>query len=74
MFATVLIFNGFTVFIHKFDVENFVASYITLPVIVAAFVGYKIVRRTKFVDPRDVDLGNGPAEALMGTKYDPAYA
>jgi yeast amino acid transporter len=69
-FTLVLIFNGFQSFIGGFDISDFFASYITLPTIALCFIGYKCFRGTKFVDPHEVLLNMGPAEALYGTHYD----
>jgi amino acid transporter len=69
-FSLVLIFNGFTVFIGEFAVSDFFAAYVTLPLILLCFIGFKLVRKTKGVHTEDIDLGGGPAEALRGTQYD----
>jgi amino acid transporter len=69
-FSTVLIFNGFTSFIGGFQVSNFFAAYVTLPLIAICWLGFKIVRKTTGVRPENVDLSGGPAEALQGTAYD----
>ncbi|TXT13412.1 hypothetical protein VHUM_00779 [Vanrija humicola] len=69
-FTLVLIFNGFTNFIHRFNAKGFVASYITMPVIFVAYAGFKLWTRSKVVRLDEIDLSNGPAEALEGTRYD----
>lgn len=74
-FTIILFFNGFQAFIHKFSVSSFFASYVTLPVVALAIFGFRtyLWRTGKpygFTDLAEVNLGNGPARALQGTKYD----
>ncbi|KAL1408344.1 hypothetical protein Q8F55_005152 [Vanrija albida] len=69
-FSLVLIFNGFTNFVHRFDAKGFVASYITMPVIAVAYLGFKLWTRSRVVRLDEIDLSNGPAQALAGTRYD----
>lgn len=69
-FSTIVLFNGFPHFIHGFKAEEFVASYITLPIVLLAWAAYKIVRRTRIIPLDRVDLSAGPAPALAGTQYD----
>ncbi|KAL1407165.1 hypothetical protein Q8F55_006579 [Vanrija albida] len=72
-FSLVLLLNGFGTFMPKFNVSNFFAAYITIPVVFISWLVWKLVKRTKMVDPNQVDLSNGPAEALKGTRYDLAH-
>ncbi|CAK9783632.1 unnamed protein product [Cutaneotrichosporon oleaginosum] len=77
LFMLVLITNGFAAWIPKFDVASFFASYVTIPVVVLAYVGWKIAKRTKLVPIDEIDLSRGPVEALRGSRYDdmsPNYA
>ncbi|KAL6870404.1 amino acid permease/ SLC12A domain-containing protein [Trichoderma novae-zelandiae] len=74
-FTIILFFNGFQAFIREFSVSGFFASYVTLPVVALAIFGFRFYlwRSGKpygFTDLADVNLGNGPAKALRGTKYD----
>lgn len=69
-FSCIVLFNGFANFIHGFKAKEFVASYITLPIVVLAWLGYKLVKRTKIIPLDRVDLSAGPAPALAGTQYD----
>ncbi|BEI82223.1 hypothetical protein CcaverHIS002_0300910 [Cutaneotrichosporon cavernicola] len=71
LFMLVLITNGFGAWIPTFDVATFFASYITIPVVVICFVGWKIYGKTKFVRIDEIDLSKGPPDALRGTRYDP---
>lgn len=70
LFMLVLITNGFRAWIPTFNVADFFASYITIPVVIIAYVGWKIAKRTKIVPIDEIDLSNGPIEALRGTRYD----
>lgn len=77
LFMLVLITNGFSAWIPTFDVSTFFASYITIPVVIICYVGWKITKRTKIVPIDEIDLSKGPIESLRGTRYDtmsPNYA
>lgn len=55
--------NGFQVFIGKFDVKNFVAAYITLPIFLALYIGHKVWYRTPWCRKlEDVDIATGKRE------------
>lgn len=69
-FSTVIFFNGFPSFIGKFQAEDFVASYITLPIIFTAWLGYKVIKRSKLRPLDQIDFSRGPAQALVNTHYD----
>lgn len=71
-FSLVVFFNGFASFVNGFNKSNFVASYITLPILFAAWLGYKVIRRTNLIPLDRIDLSGGPAQALIGTQYDKA--
>ncbi|GMK58104.1 hypothetical protein CspeluHIS016_0501360 [Cutaneotrichosporon spelunceum] len=74
LFLLVLITNGFTAWIPTFDISTFFASYITIPVVILCYVGWKLGAKTKVVKIADIDLSRGPHEALKGTRYDPMMA
>lgn len=78
-FSMILFFNGFTAFIGSFSVADFFASYITIPVVIIAFVGFRLYAmkagRPYGMLPLDqIDLSRGPEGALRGTKYDAVAA
>lgn len=55
--------NGFQVFVGKFDVKNFVAAYITLPIFLALYVGHKVWHRTPWCRKvEDMDIATGKRE------------
>jgi amino acid transporter len=58
---TIIIFSGFRAFI-PFKAENFVTSYFGLAFQFVTFVGWKIYKKTKFVNPAEADLHTGKAE------------
>lgn len=59
----VAIFNGFDAFFPgHFSAKTFVPPYIDIPIFASLFLGYKIVKRTKFVKLKDMDLWSGKAE------------
>lgn len=68
-FLIVLVFSGFKVFIPVFSYKDFLANYISIPVVVIAWGGWWIYKRDKWVALDDIDLSEGPAAALAGTKY-----
>ncbi|CAJ2510501.1 Uu.00g133100.m01.CDS01 [Anthostomella pinea] len=56
-----LLFVGYDSF-YPFDVWSFITSYFALAFGIFMFLLWKVVRRTKFVSPRDADLISGKAE------------
>ncbi|GFZ47556.1 hypothetical protein JCM24511_05300 [Saitozyma sp. JCM 24511] len=71
-FTIILIFDGFVAFLHRFSVSDFFASYITLPVFGLCWVGFRLVKKEEVGLARfqDIDLSNGPEQALKETRYD----
>ncbi|TWU71920.1 hypothetical protein ED733_002857 [Metarhizium rileyi] len=66
----VALFNGFDAFFPgKFSAKTFVPPYIDVPIFLALFLGYKLVKRTRFVKPAEMDIWSGKAEIdrLEGT-------
>ncbi|GHJ89594.1 hypothetical protein NliqN6_5996 [Naganishia liquefaciens] len=58
--AIIILFSGFPVFIKgNWDTATFFASYISLGILIVPWLGYKLVRRSKFVRSADADLYNG---------------
>lgn len=49
-FIIILLTGGYAVFIHgQWDTETFISAYINIPLVLALYVGYKVVKRTKLV-------------------------
>lgn len=62
--STVAFFNGFDAFFPgHFSAKSFVPPYIDIPIFACLFLGYKFVKRTKFVKIEDFDLWSGKEEA-----------
>ncbi|AMD18658.1 HBL244Wp [Eremothecium sinecaudum] len=53
----VALMKNYTVFLGpRFDYQNFITGYIGIPVYIICFVGYKVIYKTKWIKPEDVDL------------------
>ncbi|KAI0598921.1 amino acid permease/ SLC12A domain-containing protein [Biscogniauxia sp. FL1348] len=63
-----LLFVGFDSF-GPFDVRSFITNYFALAFGVFMFVLWKVIKRTKFVSPRDADLISGKKEADEECKH-----
>ncbi|PIL24827.1 transporter [Ganoderma sinense ZZ0214-1] len=57
LFIFILI-NGFTVF-WNFNVSTFLTSYINIPLFIILYVGYKVIKRTRFWRPEEMDFVTG---------------
>ncbi|GMM37449.1 Dip5 protein [Saccharomycopsis crataegensis] len=56
MCCMIAIIKNFTVFIGGFDYKSFVTGYIGIPVYFICFIGYKIIKKSKFIKPEEADL------------------
>jgi yeast amino acid transporter len=56
-----LIFIGFNKF-APFDTQGFITSYFCLPYMFVLFFSWKLIKRTKWVNPATADLVSGKAE------------
>ncbi|KAA8649460.1 uncharacterized protein ATNIH1004_002131 [Aspergillus tanneri] len=62
--CTVALFNGFDAFFPgRFSAKSFVPPYVDIPIFAALFLGYKLVKRTRFVRLHEMDLWSGKDEA-----------
>ncbi|KAJ5852760.1 uncharacterized protein N7529_012145 [Penicillium soppii] len=62
--STVAFFNGFDAFFPgHFSAKSLIPPYIDIPIFLCLFLGYKIIKRTKFVKIEDMDLLSGKEEA-----------
>lgn len=60
---TVALFNGFDAFFPgRFSAKSFIPPYIDIPIVLTLFLGYKFVKKTKFVRVEEMDLWSGKAE------------
>lgn len=56
-FMILLLTGGYTTFVHgHWDTETFVSSYINIPLWIAFYVGYKYIKKTKFISLEDVPV------------------
>jgi len=53
-----ILINGLTVF-WKFTASGFFTAYVNIPIFVVLYVGYKVVYRTKFWKPTEMDFVTG---------------
>ncbi|RJE18684.1 permease [Aspergillus sclerotialis] len=61
--STVAFFNGFDAFFPgRFSAKSFIPPYIDIPIFGSLFLGYKIIKRTKFVRLDEMDFWSGKAE------------
>lgn len=59
----VIIFNGFTIFLKgNWKASNFIAAYITLPIFVVAYLGWRFIAGSHFVSLADMDFDTGRRE------------
>ncbi|KAI1194534.1 AAT family amino acid transporter [Nemania serpens] len=58
--VVVAFFNGFDAFFPgKFSAKTFVPPYVDVPIFLALFLGYKLVRKTRLVPLAEMDLWSG---------------
>ncbi|KAL1901809.1 hypothetical protein Sste5346_001512 [Sporothrix stenoceras] len=55
----VMIFGGFTSFIHSFNVSSFITTYFPIPFFAVLFFGYKFTQKSKIIDYKDMDFVSG---------------
>lgn len=61
-FSIIIFFNGFNVFVHgHWNVSDFLAAYIGIPIFFLLYAFWKIFKRTSFIPAADVDLQSGKA-------------
>ena len=59
----VAFFNGFDCFFPgRFSAKTFVPPYIDIPIFACLFLGYKLIKKTRFVRVEEMDLWSGKAE------------
>lgn len=54
--SLICLFYGYTAFRHQFDVETFFKNYTMQLLAPILFFGWKLIKRTKWVKPEEVDL------------------
>ena len=59
----IALFNGFDCFFPgNFSAKSFIPPYIDIPIFLGLFLGYKFIKKTKFVKLSEMDLWSGKAE------------
>ncbi|KAI0035884.1 general amino acid permease 1 [Vararia minispora EC-137] len=55
-----ILVNGFTVFFpEQWNLSNFLTAYINLPIFAALYIGYKVMKRTRFWRASEMDFLRG---------------
>ncbi|KAH8895327.1 putative arginine permease [Thozetella sp. PMI_491] len=65
MCVMVLIFGGFTAFLGTFNTSAFITTYFPIPLFLVLFFGYKFVKKSKFVDYKDMDFKTGCSSGMV---------
>jgi amino acid transporter len=61
-FAIIILFNGFAVFTNgNWLIDDFIIAYIGIPIFFGLFLIWKVIHRTKWLGPTEVDLFTGKA-------------
>ena len=67
-------FQGYTAFLNPFSSTDFVINYILLPVFVLLILGWKILKRTKWVKLEEMDIWTGRREDDGVVEFDESTA
>ncbi|KAF7292781.1 AA-permease domain-containing protein [Mycena indigotica] len=70
-FSIIIFFNGYTTFMSDpFDWRSFLSDYINIPFFVILYIGWKFVKRTKFVSLVEMDCSTHYVEdSVVYSKY-----
>jgi len=60
-FSLVILFNGFDSIAGGFKVDSFITDYIGIPIYFGLFLFWKVLKRTKWVNPAEADIFSGKA-------------
>jgi amino acid transporter len=55
----VIIFSGFTAFMHHFDTSSFITTYFGIPFFLVLLLGYKFFHRTRMIRTDEMDFVTG---------------
>ncbi|CAK7562458.1 MAG: hypothetical protein SEPTF4163_000303 [Sporothrix epigloea] len=62
-FSLIILFNGFNVFVHgNWDVSDFIAAYIGIPIFAVLYFSWKLIKRTHLIKAAEADLQTGKAQ------------
>ena len=59
-FSMIILFNGFDTF-YPFDITKFATAYVGVPIYFLLYFGWKIGKRTKWINPAEADIFTGKA-------------
>ncbi|KAI1441949.1 amino acid permease/ SLC12A domain-containing protein [Annulohypoxylon stygium] len=62
--------SGYEVFVDGFHAVDFVFSYVVIAIFMVLYVGWKVVKKTKFIRAAEADLVTGRREYLVGETKD----
>ena len=71
-FAIIILFNGFYAFCNGFKYQDFLTSYLGIPIYFALFTFWKVFKRTKIHKSEDVDLFTGKSALDAADAHWPA--
>ena len=70
LITIILFFSSYTVFLHAhWDAPTFVTNYLPIFVFPVMWIGYKLIKRTSWVHPAEMDFFSG-LEAIEADCYD----
>lgn len=73
LISIILFFSSYTVFLSgKWDVATFITNYLPLFVFPVMWVGYKLIKRTKWLKPSEMDFFSGLEEIEADCYEEPA--
>ncbi|KAL2824979.1 putative arginine permease [Aspergillus pseudoustus] len=61
----VMIFGGFTAFIHSFNVSSFITTYFPIPLFAVLFFGYKLWYKSSIVPLNEMDFESGSSADIV---------
>ncbi|KAJ5223653.1 Amino acid/polyamine transporter I [Penicillium chermesinum] len=64
----VIIFGGFSSFIHTFDVSTFITTYFPIVLFAVLYVGYKLWNKSHMVDYSEMDFSTGSSIEVPATE------
>jgi yeast amino acid transporter len=59
-FSMIILFNGFYVW-SPWDYQSFITAYIGIPIYFILYFSWKILKRTKWINPAESDIHTGKA-------------
>lgn len=69
----VIIFSGFTAFMHHFDASSFITTYFGIPFFAVLLFGYKFWHKSKVIAPKDMDFVTGHSRDIFEPEREPGF-